>query len=136
MHHTRHSIRQNPVNPVKEPRTSSRHVHHALCLNSLGGSYTLALGSCIIASSDFAITKATTSGNVRASASTPHPSHKPRALRALGVSASPFRTSSHHARNMGCSHTSACKLALRQREQDHVQRQALVSCTAHTTTQS
>ena len=33
---------------------------------------------------------------------------------------------------MGCPHTSACKLALRQREEDHVQRQALVSCAAHT----
>ncbi len=77
-------------------RTSSHHVHHALCLNDLGGSYTLALGSCIIASSDSAITKATTSGNVRASASTPHPSHKPSALRVHCVSASLFRTSSHH----------------------------------------
>ena len=34
------------------------------------------------------------------------------------------------------SHTSACKLALRHREQDHVQRQALVSCAAHTPKQS
>ena len=47
-------------------RTSSHHVHHMhqLRVAAFLWSYTLALGSCLIASKDKTITKATTSGSV------------------------------------------------------------------------
>ncbi len=43
--------------PEKNSRTSKHHFHHASMRNNFGAFKTLALGSCLIASLDFAMIK-------------------------------------------------------------------------------